>query len=139
MQIRKATSNDIYRISYLIKKNAEHVKENNYSAEQKTAWIKYNTPKQIELSLKKRITFCTFINNKMVGTIGLENGKVAGLYVSYSKTGMGIGKKLLLHLEKYAREINLKKIFLEATPVGEMFYQKNGYETVGKVTVSETN
>jgi len=131
MEIKKATRSDVRRISYLIQKNTEKVEENNYSDEQKRAWKKSNTSKAIEKSLKHRIIFCGFIQNKLVGTIGLQKNEIVGLYVSYSKRGLGIGWKLLNYLEDYVRSRNMKYLILNSTPSAIKFYKQNGYEVLG--------
>ncbi len=128
MIIRQAYENDAGRISYLIQKNTENVKENNYSKEQIEIWKKANSIKAIERQLKERTIFCAFIKDKLVGTIGLKSNEVLGLYVSYSKRGKGIGKILLKHLEKYAKENNIKSLHLTSTPSAVSFYTINGYE-----------
>ncbi len=127
MHIRKATFDDVRRISYLISRNTEKVFENNYSNEQKMAWKKANTPKSIKDSLNKRLIFCAFEQQQLVGTIGLQENEVVGLYVSFSKRGLGIGKALLSFLEAYAFDHKITKLSLTATPSGFPFYLKNGY------------
>jgi len=135
MKIRKATAKDARRISYLIKRNTEEVAENSYSKKQKDTWIKANTPKAIKESLKNRIVFCAFQNNQLVGTIGLIENEIVGLYVSYAKRGHGIGKKLLQHVERFAIKNKMDKLELTSTPSGFGFYKKNGFTPHQKVIV----
>ena len=130
MLIKQATQSDVQRISYLIQRNTEKVKENNYSFEQKRVWKKSNTPKEVEISLKNRIIFCGFIQNHLVGTIGLQKNEIVGLYVSYSKRGLGIGRKLLNYLEDYTRSRNMEKLILYSTPSAIKFYRLNGYKVL---------
>lgn len=127
IEIRKAQLGDARRISYLIQKNAEKVTQNNYSAAQIRAWKKANTPKAIEQKLKERIVFCAFQGNQLVGTIGLIENEIVGLYVSYSKRGYGIGGKLLRYLENYVRTKHILELELTATPAGLPFYAHHGY------------
>ena len=101
-QIRKATIRDARKISYLIRKNADYVHDNNYTPEQLVVWKNDNTLKAIKSKLKQREIFCAFKNGKLIGTIGLEGNYLVGLYISYRKRGQGIGYKLLVFLEDYA-------------------------------------
>ncbi len=133
MIIRKATYKDARRISYLINKNADHVKENNYTPEQLVAWKKDNSLKAIKTKMKQREIFCAFENEKLVGTIGLEGNYLVGLYISYSKRGKGLGYRLLAFLENYARNKNIDELHLTATPNGYGFYLKYGYEPQGEI------
>lgn len=117
----------------MIRKNAERVEENNYSFLQRKAWKNQNKPKAIINRLEKRIIFCAFQNDKMIGTIGLEGNLLCGMYISPSKRGKGIGQKLLNHLEKYAREIKITELKLTASPNGYGFYLKNAFKPYGKI------
>ncbi|HMB63195.1 MAG TPA: GNAT family N-acetyltransferase [Eudoraea sp.] len=139
MQIRYANTEDARRISYLIQKNTANVPENNYSQEQMTAWKRANSPKAIRESMKRRIIFCAFENKKLVGTIGLKENKVVGLYVSYSRRKSGIGRKLLTHLETHARTHGLKELVLTSTPSAKNFYTSNGFEIIKPVIVTILN
>ena len=125
--IRQANENDARRISYLIQKNTENVTVNNYSKKQIEIWKAANSPSAIKLKLRERILFCAFENGKLVGTIGLEGNELVGLYVSYTKIGKGIGKKLLNHLEGYAKKKQIRILELTSTPSALPFYHKNGY------------
>ena len=127
MIIRQANQNDARRISYLIQKNTENVKKNNYSKKQIETWKAANSPGAIKDKLKERVIFCAFENNKLIGTIGLQDNEVVGLYVRYSKIGRGVGKKLLNHLENYAKKNQIKTLELTSTPSANSFYQRNGF------------
>jgi len=136
MHIRKATIHDARRISYLIRKNTEKVEENNYSEAQISAWKLANSPKAIINLLKKRTMFCAFRNGKLIGTIGLQGSEVVGAYVSYSKRGKGIGKKLLSYLEKYARKQQIQRLELTSTPSAVNFYKSLGYQAKRSVVLN---
>lgn len=136
MQIRKAKLSDAQRISYLIRKNADKVLALDYSKVQLIAWKNSNTLKAIANQLKQREIFCAFENDRLVGTIGLRENEVLGLYVSYSRRGKGIGKKLLNHLEEYAKKNGITALKLTSTPSANTFYQRNGYVPQGSVIVN---
>lgn len=131
MIIRKATYSDARRIGYLIRKNADKVLSKVYSTEQLLAWKNYNTPATIRSYIKQREIFCAFENNFMIGTIGLEGCIIKGLYVSHNKIGKGVGFRLLLFLEQYAIENNIKELTLYATPIGLDFYLRQKYKPCG--------
>lgn len=131
MQIRKAIYNDVRRISYLIKKNADNVLVKDYTQEQLSAWKSANSFKRIKESMTNRTTFVAFQNNRLIGTIGLEDDYVVGLYISYSKRGKGLGYQLLKYIEEYAKKKNINQLYLTSTPNGYDFYLKNGYKDIG--------
>ena len=132
--IRRATIRDVTKLSYLIKKNALYVEENNYTLNQRKAWADQNKPKDIKEMLKTRIVFCAIENNKLVGTISLKENLVCGMYVSYSKRGKGVGQKLIGFLEEFAKSNGLKELILTASPNGLGFYKKNGFKAYGEMT-----
>ncbi len=136
MHIRKATIEDASRISYLICMNIDRIIENNHSTEQKIAWKIENTPKAIREKMSSKTIFCAFENNRLLGTIALDENEIGGFYVSYSKRGLGIGKKLLDHLEDYAKAKSIKMLTLTSTPSARIFYLKNGYEAIENVTLN---
>ena len=136
MEIRKATPNDARRISYLIQKNTERVVENGYSQAQIEVWKRFNAPSGIRQQMEKRILFCAFENQKLVGTIGLQDNEVVGLYVSYSQRKKGIGGILLDYLERYARNQKIEKLTLSATPSARRFYEKRGFISLKPVVVN---
>lgn len=136
MIIRQANKDDAQRISYLIQKNAEHVKNNNYSARQIETWKAANSSGTIRKKLEERTIFCDFENKKLVGTIGLEGKEVVGLYVSYSNIGKGVGKALLNHLEEFAERNGIIDLELTSTPSAKQFYQKKGYSAQEEVLVN---
>ncbi len=135
IKIRKATIQDARHISYLIQKNTEKVVENQYSAAQKKAWKKANTPKVIQKSITTKTWFCAFSQQKLVGTIALEGKELSGLYVSYTKRGLGIGRLLMTYLETYAIEQGITELVLTSTPSALRFYENNGFVKLGPVSV----
>jgi len=135
MHIRKATIEGCRRISYLIRKNTEQVKENHYSEIQVRTWKKANTTKAIEEKMKTRTIFCAFQHNQLVGTIGLDQTEVVGVYVSYSKRNLGIGGQLIRYLEQYAHRIGLAELTLTSTPSAKAFYQSKGFTAMNEVSV----
>ena len=122
--IRQATKADAARISYLIRNNTDKVLSNPYNERQKEVWKAANTPAAIRKQLAHRIIFCAFIKDKMVGTIGLDQDMLVGLYVSHAQLGKGIAKALFLYLENYAKGQGLKSLRLLSTPSGKGFYEK---------------
>ena len=61
------------------------------------------------------------------GVINLESGELEAIFVLPSFMGQGIGKRMVAHLERLAREAGLAEIHLEATLNAETFYQRCGF------------
>lgn len=147
MRIRKAKLSDAKRISYIIRRNVDGVKENKYTKKQSMAWKKANTPLMIEKKIKdkERDNFVIIEKDKILGFIALDKNWVVNFYVDYKARGKGIGSKLYDFIEKYAKKKGMKKLLLSSTPAALKFYKKRGYKSkgkyryyVGKVIIPET-
>jgi len=134
MKIRRATLDDAKRISYLICKLTEP-NPNNYSKKQKIAWKKFNSPSGIKKQIKKRIVFCAFENNRLLGTIALKDNGVVGFNVGFNIRGKGVGSKMLNYLESLARKKGMKKLTLTSTTSAFDFYKKRGFKPKKKVVL----
>ena len=100
--IRTATGGDAGAISALIRRNADAMLAEEYSAAQLAAWKRYNTPARLRERLKSRTTFGAYRCGRLSGTMALDGAELVGFYVSPSRRGQGIGKLLLARLEAYA-------------------------------------
>ncbi len=134
MKIKLATEKDAKRISYLIHKSTD-ANPNQYTKKQIAAWKKYTTPSKIKRQINDRLIFCAFKNNKLIGTVALQGNFVVGFYVGYSIRKSGIGTKLLNHLEEYAKQNKIKKLYLTSTPSAFEFYKKRGFTAKRKVII----
>ncbi|MBV1811703.1 GNAT family N-acetyltransferase [Pseudomonas viridiflava] len=61
------------------------------------------------------------------GLINFQTGELEALFVLPAFMGQGIGKRMLVYLEKLAREAGLTEVYLEATLNAEGFYQRCGF------------
>lgn len=78
-----------------------------------------------------------FQNGILVGVLiltKLENGdyKMRQVAVDEHFQGKGIGKRLVLYAEEYARKKGTERIVLHARNTAVSFYEKLGYQTVGE-------
>lgn len=82
------------------------------------------------------VAMVAYIGKELVGTVCIKENDMdtrldltpwlAGLYVSVSRRKQGIGSKLVLAIEKKAKELGVKKLYLY-TPESESFYSKLGW------------
>lgn len=61
------------------------------------------------------------------GFIDLQSGELGALFVLPAYIGQGIGRSMLLHLERLALEAGISDIHLDATPNAAPFYRCCGY------------
>jgi len=131
MRIRKVTPKDYKKISYLIQRNIEQIRENKYTKRETSAWKKANTPSKIKEKMQGNNSFIIIEGNKILGTITLMDNCIRTFFVDYRQRGKGIGSKLFEFIEKHAKKKKLKKLWLSSTPSALKFYKKRGYKIRG--------
>lgn len=62
-------------------------------------------------------------------------GHVLNFYVIPEAGGKGVGTAMMEYLIAHARTINIKRLFLNATPAGEALYRKLGFHEPGETTL----
>ncbi len=88
------------------------------------------------------VTMIAFKGKELVGTVCLKVNDMdtrldltpwlAGLYVSASRRKEGIGSELVLAIEKKARVLGVKKLYLY-TPESESFYSNLGWHVKERI------
>lgn len=68
-------------------------------------------------------------DGQVVGTgmINLQSGKVDAIFVHPSRMRSGIGRQVLLHLEKLALAAGLNQLSLDSTLNASRFYRAHGF------------
>ncbi|HRZ85381.1 MAG TPA: GNAT family N-acetyltransferase [Candidatus Paceibacterota bacterium] len=135
MKIIKAKIKDAEEISKLRLNTIKNIVSKSYGKKWTNKLIEWNSVEHIKNHIKNRDTFCMVEKNKILGCIDLEGEKLGGLYIKYNLIGKGIGKKLLLFLEDYARKKKLKRLYLFSTKNALNFYKKFGYKLIEKKAV----
>jgi len=75
-------------------------------------------------------------NNKTVAVARLEffndTAQLRYMAVDDAYQKQGIGRSIILHMEKYAKENNTHTLFLNAREIAVGFYEKQGYKVTEK-------
>lgn len=132
--IREASLQDAQQLSDLICENAHALLKPHYSDKQWEIFIKYYSVEAMTEKLQRQAVFCAEADGKIVGTVALEDDWVFGFYTRRQYVNQGIGKRLMTHLEHYARAQGLDTLQLAASPVGLAFYYKHGWQKVRDFT-----
>jgi amino-acid N-acetyltransferase len=84
--------------------------------------------------------FAAADNDEVVGTIGIEFYKGAALLRSLVVTeayqGKGLGRKLVEHIENFAKENGAKELILLTTTASD-YFTKRAYQTIQRNNVPE--
>lgn len=134
-QITKAQLSDAVELSELICENARHLLQPHYTKAQWDIFIQYYSVEDIRDKIARQVVFCAEQDGQIIGTVALDGDFVVGFYTRLSFVGQGIGRKLMLHLEKYAASIGIETLQLAASPEGLAFYIKNGWQKVKDFTI----
>lgn len=134
IQIKLATVNDAERIQKIqyasVRKNAEDF----YNAEIIDAWAQPDTGKWINLIREaiqsdQEIVIVAQLEDRIVGfgAVVPSEEELKAVYVDPDFGRLGIGTKILQHLENIALDQHCDKLTLSGSLNAEAFYKKNGY------------
>lgn len=124
-------------ISKIIIQNLFEINSRDYGMEYvKRTAEKFTIPKIQENFPKRTKAFVALENNNVVGTAGIDkswnndDGEywILTVFVDVKHHKKGIGRMLIEEIEKYAKQINAKKLVIPASIAGCEFYYKLGYK-----------
>jgi GNAT superfamily N-acetyltransferase len=133
MLVREFAPEDAERLSRLIVRNLRRVLIRDYSPEAIEALAPFFTPARlIDVARNQHVIVCVR-GADPVGIASLDGDRVRNVFVDVDMHRQGIGRLLMAHLEAYARENNVTRIYLHAALSAQAFYRALGYETVERI------
>lgn len=133
ISIRDFDPADAEAVSRVIVRNLELLNIKDYPAQTIQALAKFYTPER----LIKESGHCHMVvghdEAELLGTAAVDVDRVRNVFVAMDRHGEGIGRRLMLAIETYAREQRQSELFLHAVPSARGFYEKLGYEAVGRI------
>ena len=82
---------------------------------------------------KQAVHILAKVSGKPAGTVSLLGGRLRQMAVLDGSQGLGLGAKLVIYLEKIAKDMGLQEIGLDARFNAIGFYEKLGYECCSEV------
>lgn len=147
IEIKEYDNKYAEEMSKIIIQNLLEVNSKDYGLEFVKKSVKEFTPEEIMRNFPKRTkVFVALEDNKVIGTAGLNKSWYNGdgeywiltVFVDIKHHKKGIGRMLIEEIEKYARQINAKKLVIPASIAGCEFYHKLGYKYAnGKKELNE--
>lgn len=131
MHIRLFRKSDALRVSKLINRSVRIRDNSGYTKEQIDSLADYYSPKNFCLDLDKKVIYVCAEGNKILGTATLLKDYIMAVFIDPDYQRRGIGKKLMLILEKYALKKCYSKVWLIANFSAVDFYKKLEYFEVG--------
>ena len=132
MQIRLFEPEDTEQIAWLFHNTVRKVNIKDYSEGQVITW----SPKNIYFRdwqevCSSRYTYVAEKDNKIIGFGELEpNGHIDCFYVHYQHQRSGVGSKIYRAIETKARELNLTRLFAEASITAKAFFTSRGFKVI---------
>ena len=88
-------------------------------------------PEKIKaLSLRREIFVCER-NDRICGTISLENNTIFSFFVAPDRQMEGVGTRLLEYVENLARQRGTRRLYMAASITAVSFYRRQGYVITG--------
>jgi N-acetylglutamate synthase-like GNAT family acetyltransferase len=78
----------------------------------------------------ERTVFVAAIGSRVVGTARLDRDVVRSVFVAPDIQGRGVGKLLMVEIERTARERNILKLTVPSSITAETFYAQLGFTAV---------
>lgn len=137
IEIKEYDNKYAQEMSKVIIQNLLEVNSKDYGMEFVKKSVKDFTTKEIQKNFPKRTkVFVAIENDLVVGTAGIDkswyndDGEywILTVFVDVRYHKKGIGRMLIDKIEKYAKQINAKKLVIPASITGCEFYHKLGYE-----------
>ena len=126
--IRKAHKDDAQEIWGIRNAAINSQCKDHYSPEELEIWTNGETTEQFVEAVEDSFYVAT-LDGHVVGTgmINLESGKVDAIFIHPSHMRAGIGRQVLLHLEKLAFDAGLAQLCLDSTLNAAPFYRECGF------------
>lgn len=111
-----------------------------YNKEQLEAWANPSIDyKSWEDRLSTTKPYLSIIDNTLVGFTEFYEDYIDCFYVHYKYQGKGVGKELLNHIFKIAKQNGIKTLRVDASITAKPFFEKFGFKELRKNLVSRGN
>jgi GNAT superfamily N-acetyltransferase len=128
--IRAATTDDAAALSALIQGVVRTSNSRDYNPATIELICANFTHNKILSKMAQRDVFVAVHFSEIVGTVSLGNGKLHSMFVEPKRQGLGIGRRLVRHLERHAFNSGLSALQLSSSITAKPFYEKLGYQLV---------
>jgi len=137
IEIRLFQPEDTEQIAQLFHDTVRKVNIRDYSAAQVIAWSPTDLNYRHWLKCSIGFTYVAIKNPKILGFGKLEaNGHIDCFYIHYQHQRRGIGSSIYRAIETKAKELNLTRLFTEASITAKPFFIEQGFMVINPQQVS---
>lgn len=130
--IRAADDRDAKAIAALIQRTLRVSNAADYAVDAIGRIHADYTPDRVLARIRARDVFVAELAETLVGTVGYGAGQLWGLFVAPEQQRLGIGRRLVAHIEDHARHRGARELGLAASLTGVDFYETLGYRRLGR-------
>ena len=128
------------QIVELFTNTIHNINKKDYVKEQLNAWANPNYDLNIwDKRFEKSKPYLCVLEDEVVGFCEYYDGYIDCFYVHYKYQNCGIGKLLLNHISKIAKEKNIDKIKADVSITAKPFFEKFDFIEVKKNVVKRNN
>ena len=138
MEVRLFQPKDTEQIARLFHDTVRNINIRDYSAAQIVAWSPTDLYWRNWLKVcATRFTYVAIENHKIIGFGELEeNGHIDCFYIHYQHQRRGVGSSIYKAIEAKAKELDLTRLFVEASITAKPFFIKQGFKIINPQRVS---
>jgi predicted N-acetyltransferase YhbS len=128
--IRPASVGDADAISHVIVAALRETNAKDYAPEIIARLEKNFSTAAVRRLIRKQRMFVAILRQQIVGTASLDGTMARSVFVAPNVQGMGIGSRLMVEVEKAAREAGLTTLVVQSSVTAEQFYVKLGFKAL---------
>ncbi|GAX36716.1 GNAT family N-acetyltransferase [Nodularia sp. NIES-3585] len=140
MNLRRYEVGDTAQIMQLFYDTIHEVNIRDYTKAQVDAWTSVNMDVEVWMnSLKSKFTYVAEADGKIIGFGELEaNGHIDRFYCHKDFQGQGVGTKILEQIELTARDLDIERLFVEASITAKPFFARKSFMVVKEQEVERS-
>ncbi|MBI2102827.1 GNAT family N-acetyltransferase [Candidatus Woesearchaeota archaeon] len=131
-QIRKFRSDDAVSLARLHRGTIRSINKKDYTPREITVWSGRSSAKRFRNLGEINQRYVALESRKIVGFADYKDHELMGLYIHKNFLGKGIGKKLLMKIEREVYANGGRTLKCISTITARPFYEKNGFKVVKK-------
>jgi len=133
MEIRPAVLSDTEQIYKMHKASIQSLCSTDYNAKEIAAWVALLSPEIYESAITEKVMIVGEDNGFIcgLGILDPDERQISAVYVHPDLKGTGLGRRILMELERRVLERGIDRLSLCATVNAESFYKYQGYKAQG--------
>ena len=128
--IRSAGPDDTAAISALVQRTVRISNGKDYPAQAIELIVANFAADKVGQRMAERDVFVCQQGDRVVGTIALGGDRLRSLFVDPELQQVGVGARLVAHLEAHARKVGVRELSLSSSLTARGFYERLGYRLI---------